>query len=139
MKRRHLWLTAGLLAVALSFYPHPSTDFLYRNAAVLEGRVSNLKGASKVLFLDPGFYYKFHIRPPDLARAVASLGLRETSLLDFDLKLMRTHGPWFWNAWWWRPEYGPLSKLYSGNLGGNDYYLLYDPLTGVAYLYIQNT
>jgi hypothetical protein len=139
MKRKHLWRMGGLLALGLFLYPHPSTDFLYRNAEVLEGRISNLKGASRVLFLDPGFYYKFRIRPADLAAAVSALGLRESTMADFHLKLMEDHGPWFWNAWWWRPADDPAAKLYTGNRDGNDFYLLYNPHSRVAHLYIQNT
>jgi hypothetical protein len=59
--------------------------------------------------------------------------------MDYDLKVMKNHGPWFWNAWWWRPSDDPAAQLYTGDLGGNRYSLLYDPYSRVAYLYIQNT
>ncbi len=125
--------------VALFLYPFPSTNFLYRNAEVFKGRVSHLQGASIALGLDPSFYYKFKISPWDFDETVAALGLRKSQSRDYELWMMRRHGPLFWNSWWWRPGDGTGAMLYSGNREGNNYYFLYNPKTQVAYLYIQNT
>jgi hypothetical protein len=129
------------LAAGLAIYPFPSTGFLYRNAEVLEGRVSRLKGASVVLFLDPSFYYKFKISPLNLRYAVSVLGLAEVSKVsqrNFYVKKMK-RGPLFWNSWWWRPRNIPEAGLYRGYRNGNRFYLLYNRASQVAYLYIQNT
>lgn len=141
MKRRHVFFASVGVVIALFLYPFPSTGFLYRSAPVLDGRIANVKGASVVLFLDPSFYYRFRIAPADFALAVSGLGLRESlsKELTFDLNIMRSHGPWFWNFWWWRPDVGHGSRLYTGSRSGNNFYFLYDPHTGLAYLYIQNT
>ena len=139
MKKKHIWLIALCLAIALFIYPFASTGFLYRNAEVLQGRISSLQGASVVLFLDPSFYYKFRIAPSDAALTISTLGLNESSSPDYDLNMMKTHGPWFWNAWWWHPTTGPLWQLFTGNRDGNDFYFLYNHYSRVAYLYIQNT
>jgi hypothetical protein len=141
MKRKHIWLVGLFAVVALFLYPFPSTGFLYRHAPVLEGKIANLKGASVVLFLDPSFYYKFKIAPADFAFAVSALGLTASTSeeLAFNLRTMKSHGPWFWNSWWWRPERGPVSQLYTGYRAGNRFYFLYDGHTRFAYLYIQNT
>jgi hypothetical protein len=141
MKRKHLWVIGVILAVSAVLYPFPSKGFLYRNAEILEGRLSALKGASVVLFLDPSFYYKFKMTPADMVLAVSALGLKEetkASLRDPYIKRMQ-RGPMFWNFWWWRPHAGTAAKLYSGHRNGNNFYLLYNEESEVAYLYIQNT
>lgn len=139
MNRKQLWLIGLCLAGILFIYPFPSTEFLYRNAEALKGRLSNLKGASFAVLIDPSFYYSFRIKPSDFEFAVSSLGLHETEEKDYYLNVMKKHGPLFWNFWWWRPSAGPLSKLYTGDRNGNNFYLLYDVHSHLAYLYIQNT
>jgi hypothetical protein len=53
---------------------------------VLKGKISDLKGASVVLFLDPSFYYRFRISPSELQLAVSALGLRKSSRIESDMK-----------------------------------------------------
>jgi len=139
MKRKNISLIILFLALIIFLYPYPSTGFLYRNAEVLKGKVSNLKGSSFAVFLDPSFYYKFSIAPSDLRYAVSKLSLSESMNRQYDLNMMKNHGPLFWNFWWWHPGEEPSSRLYTGNRNGNDFYLLYDRYSSVAYLYIQNT
>ena len=139
MRQKQIWLISLCFAVTLFLYPFPSTGFLYRNAGVLKGKVSGVKGASVVLFLDPSFYYRFRISPSDLESAVSALGLSESSHIEFDMNTLKRHGPWFWNRWWWRPVAGPLTCLYKGYIEGNRFYFLYNYENHVAHLYIQNT
>jgi hypothetical protein len=139
MNRKYIWLMVLCIAAALFLYPYPSTGFLYRNAGVLKGKISDLKGASVVLFLDPSFYYRFRISPSELQLAVSALGLRKSSRIESDMKSLKRHGPWFWNRWWWRPAAGPLTRLYKGYIEGNRFYFHYNYETHVAHLYIQNT
>ena len=139
MRIKYFYLTVFFLALMFVLYPFPNTEFLYRNAEMLEGRVTHLKGASFAVFIDPGFYYKFRIAPTDIMLVVHGLGLSETDNKQYYLNVMKKHGPLFWNFWWWRPDEDPASQLYKGNRNGNDFYLLYDRYSHEAYLYIQNT
>ena len=139
MKRRYWMLSLLVVMAAFFLMPIPSTAFLYRNAAVLEGKVESLKGASFGIGLDPAFYYKFTISPGDIDITIAALGLGLSAHADYELAVMQRDGPLFWNAWWWRPAKTVGSVLYSGYVAGNIFYLLYDRDSQVAYLYIQNT
>jgi len=139
MKRKSAWVLIACASAVLIFYPFPSTGFLYRNAGVLKGRASHIMGASMAFGLDPSFYYKFKISPWDFDEAAAALGLRKSQSRDYEIWMMRMHGPLFWNSWWWRPGDGTGAILYSGNREGNNFYFLYNPKTQMAYLYIQNT
>jgi hypothetical protein len=139
--RGHYWIWGVMAAIGLFLYPFPSTGFLYRNAEVLENQVRHLKGATVVLFLDPSFYYKFTISPNHFRHAVSALGLQvesDTSLRNHYVKVMK-RGPLFWNFWWWRPRDAPEYVLYTGDRKGNHFYFLYNRVSHIAYLYIQNT
>jgi hypothetical protein len=140
-RKCHWGIIFFCLIIALLLYPFPNKSFLFRNAEVLNGRVSKIKGASVVFFLDPSFYYKFKISYLNFQYVVSDLGLKEKRIVsqrDYDIKLMK-RGPLFWNFWWWRPRAVPEAVLYTGYREGNRFYFLYNLSSQVAYLYIQNT
>jgi hypothetical protein len=132
----------GAVAVAGVLYllwPMPNEEFLYRNVPELRGRVTNLKGASIVGFIDPAFFYRGAMQAADVDDLIDKLKLAPRRPTDFDATAFRRNGPLFWHAWWWSPQRVAEPRFYVGERNGNIVYLLRDAAGTTVYLYIQNT
>ncbi len=133
-----VFIVSMTIVATFILFPIPQRGFLFRCSPAFQN-ARNLKGASITFFMDPSFYYSFKLDREDFQTVSSSLNLEESLMPDFDLRNMVTHGPWFWNKWWWKPKLAPQATLYVSYYKGNMYYFLYNWDSEKVYLYIQNT